>query len=434
MRIRVKHDGLSVHAIVGSEVVLFGLDVPEEMASRLLGFGFERTDATSGRCGPLTGLKTFAATEAPGHPQGTPVSTLEHPVQAFLWGDYAVDPGHPYTYRVVALGGTPENLQSLAETEVSITTESPGSGTHGIFFNRGAAASQSYAREFQNRPPDKVPDRRAWKWLSRGLEEALLGFIADARRGDQLRAAMYEFQYPAVLDAFHAASGRGVDVRIVMDAKANEKPDPGKEAAHGDPRDANLAAIAKAKLGAVTTRREANRSYIAHNKFIVLIRGGKPVSVWTGSTNVTDGGIFGHSNVGHIVRDADVAQAFLDYWTQLEADPTRAKLTPWTEQLAMPEGKPSSGVTTIFSPRKSIAALEWYASLMEGASTSVFFTAALAFPRSCKPSSPRMSISCGMGSSTTVKTRSSCSNATGTTSSWSGRRSRKRSVDGRPNG
>src|SRR5215213_685948 len=107
MRFRAEHDGLSVHAIAGTEVVLFGLDLPSETAEKLLGFGFERIDEESGERRPLLGRKTFEETEPAGH-GGGPVSTLEHPVQAFLWGDYAVEPGHEYTYRVVALGGTPK--------------------------------------------------------------------------------------------------------------------------------------------------------------------------------------------------------------------------------------------------------------------------------------------------------------------------------------
>ncbi len=84
MRIRANRDGLSVHAIAGTEVVLFGLDVPRAIAEKLLGFGFERTDDETGETQPLRGLKTFAATEALEHRPDTPVSTLDHPVQAFL--------------------------------------------------------------------------------------------------------------------------------------------------------------------------------------------------------------------------------------------------------------------------------------------------------------------------------------------------------------
>jgi phosphatidylserine/phosphatidylglycerophosphate/cardiolipin synthase-like enzyme len=42
----------------------------------------------------------------------------------------------------------------------------------------------------------------------------------------------------------------------------------------------------------------------------------------------------------------------------------------------VPAGRPPQGITTIFSPRSGVAALEWYAAQMQGAARSVFFTAA----------------------------------------------------------
>lgn len=377
MRVRVKRGGLSVHAIAGTRVVLFGLDLPESTAAKVLGFGFERTDEATGASEPLWGLKTFAATEPAGHKAGDLVSTLDHPVQAFLWGDYTAEPGRPYTYTVVAIGGTPAHLKPLARVSVRVQTEGPDRGKHGIYFNRGAAASQAYARTFQNRQPKNVADRKAWEWLSHGLEEGLLRFIGLATKGDQLRAAVYEFQYPAVLDAFAAARDRGVDVRIVIDAKRNQQKDPDTGEIHDVPREKNLAAVAAAHIDDLITRREANPSYIAHNKFIVHLRDGQPVEVWTGSTNITEGGIFGHSNVGHAVRDPAVAARYLAYWNQLSVDPAATKLRAWDDlEQPVPAGPPLPGISTFFSPRGSLAALQWYASLMSGKHTSVFFTAA----------------------------------------------------------
>ena len=60
---------------------------------------------------------------------------------------------------------------------------------------------------------------------------------------------------------------------------------------------------------------------ISHNKFMVLLKDGKPIEVWTGSTNYTEGGIFGQSYVGHIGRDPVLAKEYLAYWTKLSTDP-----------------------------------------------------------------------------------------------------------------
>ncbi|HET7270625.1 MAG TPA: phospholipase D-like domain-containing protein, partial [Rubrobacter sp.] len=332
-----------------------------------LGFAIERFDHTEDERYWLRGFKTFEETD-PGV-AGCPVSTLEHPVQSFLWGDFTAKPKHTYTYRIVAMRGRPKNLVQDEFVEVSIDTEDDAAGTHAVYFNRGVAASQAYARKFENKSPAEVPNREAWVWLSRGLEEALLDYICQAD-GERfaLRAALYEFYYPPVLEAFRDAHRSGADVKIVFDAKPTED----------SPNEKNRAAIAKARIKGLTRPREANSSFIAHNKFIVLLEDGKPRQVWTGSTNITDGAIFGHSNVGHLVRDPEVASKYLDYWEQLNDDPEASDLRLWTEAQTPvpPEMPPGDSTASVFSPRSSLDALEWYAERMDAASSAVFLTAA----------------------------------------------------------
>ena len=43
--------------------------------------------------------------------------------------------------------------------------------------------------------------------------------------------------------------------------------------------------------------------------------------MWTGSTNISEGGIHGQTNVGHWVRNKDVAAKFNAYWDVLSDDP-----------------------------------------------------------------------------------------------------------------
>ena len=74
---------------------------------------------------------------------------------------------------------------------------------------------------------------------------------------------------------------------------------------------------------------------ISHNKFIVLLKDDMPVSVWTGSTNFTAGGIFGQSNVGHVVRNKEVARRYFDYWNKLKTDPPRNKPGPPPDKKSM---------------------------------------------------------------------------------------------------
>jgi phosphatidylserine/phosphatidylglycerophosphate/cardiolipin synthase-like enzyme len=277
---------------------------------------------------------------------------------------------HKYTYRVVAMRGAPGALKESEEVSVRVDMEDEDVDTHAVYFNRGVAGSQAYVRKFGDKRPTEVPNNEAWEWLSRGLAEAIIAYVGQAKGPKMgLRASIYEFQQPDVLKAFKDASLSGADVKIVFDARKNSADTPNK---------ANRKAIKEAGLEAITIPRTQAPSAISHNKFIVLLKNGKPVQVWTGSTNLTQGGIYGHSNVGHCVRDPAVAAKYLDYWEQLAQDPASKDLRAWTEEnTPVPKTLPKKNATTcVFSPRPSLGALEWYTERMDKAPGAVFFTAA----------------------------------------------------------
>ena len=464
MRIRRQNARLSVHAIAGTEVVLLGLNAAEEAAKGLIGFTIYKRKGVTGRFTPLpSGGRSFLG-EQEEQADSRKVDSKSNPIQAFMWSDYKVDRGNTYTYKIVPVYGTPESLHhdTRHAVEVKVTTEDPAKQKHGVYFNRGVAGSLSYARrfgkhrkwyldasvsEFLMRPfarpfvkPGDVPDRAAYKWLSRGLEEAILDFIGQAKRGDKLRAAVYELTYDRVIEALVAALERGVDVQVVHHAKrekalflkqARKKqgaPKPARpvtttvwtgtgpipDDAMTNPskrymvevttKDAVAMAAdrAVARIGLTTpdsSRKfqrllkaldkllvERTNTTISHNKFIVLLKkkGNRhePTQVWTGSTNFTEGGIFGQSNVGHVVRDKNVARAYLAFWNQLSKDPTKADLKEWTvRRQADLTGPPPPGIITVFSPRKTKRMLDWYAGRLDAAKRSVFFTAAFSVSR-----------------------------------------------------
>ena len=365
MRAYNKTGSLSVHAIAGAYVVLLGIDMEEAASEGVLGFGIERIEHGHGNSRAwLRALKVFPDVSV----EEGMVSTEHHPIQGFFWGDFTTRYGHEYTYRIVAMRGKPGALRASEAVEVRIATEKEDEGQHAVFFNRGVAGSQAYVRKFGDRRPADVPNRAAFQWLSRGLFRAMLDFIHKANGPDWgLRVAAYELQQGAVLKALREAADSEADVKIIFDARVK---------ANG-PADANWAAIRQAEIEDLVTPRTRSRSAISHNKFMVLLHNGEPVEVWTGSTNFTDGGIFGHSNCGHIVRNKDVAVAYLKYWQELQKDPEMRDIRPWNDEIfPISDRLPAVGVGTAFSPRSNLDLLRWYARLMDKANTAVFFTAA----------------------------------------------------------
>ena len=372
--------GFKAYAVCGVNTVSFALTATDAARHGLLGFCVERS-ADGGPFRWLSGFKVFRSLVPDPSPTDE-VSTYTHPIQAFVWDDFTLAPDTSYTYRFHPMRGTPAKPRRNQPVTITIRTEPLVGATHDVVFNRGVASSQAYQNRFGGLAPDKQPTpqlrQEALDWLSRDLDDHLLAFIRSAGAGDRLHGAFYEFSYRPVLDELVAAAGRGVEVRLVVDAKD----------APSSPRDANNAAITAAGFPPETIiRRQARVSAIAHNKFLVLLRDGAPEQVWTGSTNLTMGGIHGQSNVGHLVRDPATAAAYAAYWDLLETDPggrredpaglKRSRNAEYLAAVAALSPAPAarsevvSGITSVFSPRSGLGPLQLYARLIGPDATSL---------------------------------------------------------------
>jgi phosphatidylserine/phosphatidylglycerophosphate/cardiolipin synthase-like enzyme len=368
MRKRKQSDGITVNAIAGTHVVFLGLDLTKKFHKGFKGFAIKRRDHSDGEVTWARGLKTFEETE-PNPTIGETFSTFKHPWQGFQWADYSVKPGLKYTYFVVCMYGKPEALEARRELSISITTEREDQGIHTVYFNRGSVATQEYARKFLNQTPE-IAGPGAYEWLSRGLVEALIAFIGRAKKGDSLHAAVYEFQWGIVLNAFKSAKDRGVNVKIIYD-NVEEFDKDGKPTG---PWQRNREEITKAKLDNCCTGRANAR--LMHNKFIVLSKGKKPTSVWTGSTNLTQNGIYGHSNLGHIVEDKAIAKGFIEYWERLEQDLEvgseyrNLNIAAFEIPAAL-----DKGTSAVYSPRgTNLDILDWYSTIAGAANDALLMT------------------------------------------------------------
>jgi len=206
-----------------------------------------------------------------------------------------------------------------------------------------------------------------------------------------LLGCFYEFHYEPVVKAFKTAIDKGVNVKIIIDAKVNEYTNKKGEFFESFPRKENLDTLKSVGISidpsdGIIYYREAKKNDIQHNKFIVLIEnseGNTPTQVWTGSTNISLGGIHGQTNVGHWIRNSEVAGKYESYWKLLSNDPgarggddaatKKVKNNALKKQVEalqkniqfMSWNDIPQGITPVFSPRSGLSMLETYVKMMD---------------------------------------------------------------------
>lgn len=391
MRNGASNQNFSVHAIAGTHVITLAFDAKESATSNLLGFAVKRKkfdkDGVFIEENWIQGYKPFESII----PEPQPFikyDSEKYPIQSFTWGDYAISQGRKYQYIVYPVTGTPDNTALGQPLSVDIEPEPYEHPKHEIYFNRGASAIQAYVEKFKNIRPNAKSlsaqeKKERYDWLSRGLFEAVQNFIKSAKDGNYaLRCAIYELDYPEVPKMLMEAKNRGVDVKIVYEARKDK--DKQGNIKDNNQTKQNKAALVNAGFAIddkISTYKRENTDGIPHNKFMVLLEnvGGqlKPIQVWTGSTNLSEGGIFGHSNVGHLIKDEELATQYYDYWQMLVDDPDKETLktkvtTKWPNvSLA---NLPKNKMTPIFSPREGTKMLQFYADLFGNAQKTAAIT------------------------------------------------------------
>jgi len=301
-------------ALVGTHSISLGWDVDPAHATGLHGFAVRKSevDLVSGEViavNWLRGEKRFKGDPVDGYD----VSSREAPFQRFRWSDYTLKSGLGYVFDIFPVRGTPPDGLTTDEPPLTLKLRSSPELAAGVgaYVNRGVTSAFAYLDRFKGAHPRDVPDGAAWRWLSRGLKEALIGFIEGAGGGHALRVGIYEFFDDEVAAALAAAKARGVDVQIVYHAK------PGDHATHK-----SETVLAAHGLTSTATPRAAIQK-ISHNKFVVQLVGGVPVRTFTGTANFSENAFYYQTNAAVILDDPGVAAAYHDYWLILADDPPR---------------------------------------------------------------------------------------------------------------
>ncbi len=347
MRFINDKNDLKLYLVTGTQAVLLSFDIPKSKVAKkdFMGFSIERKDK-NGTITYHNGSKYFASLV---HDNTITDPSVKYAslVQSFFWTDYTVDPGETYTYTVKAMFGTALHHQPMYESSIEVTTEGLHNGKHSVYFNYGVTGSQGYAKnkEFGNKPLKTLKGKaleHALAYLGRELwSEGLVKFVRQARGNSfRLCAAFYEFQYDGFLQEIKAALDSGVDVQIVYSAQPDQK-------------QKNVSGIKKAGFSLNENFHFRTKANQPHNKFMVLSKDGIPKQVWTGSTNITLTGIFGHCNTGHWIEDEAIAASYQAYWDTLKNNPDMEVLATKSEQIQADTDLTdlNDGTYVFFSPR-----------------------------------------------------------------------------------
>lgn len=200
--------------------------------------------------------------------------------------------------------------------------------------------------------PVNINDPANWQ---SSIEGRLIEKINAAQ--NSIHIASFEFDLTPVAEALIAAKQRGVDVRWVTDdesgLEADEEPDRGQ-----------FAMLQKAGIEV----RSDDRSALMHNKFWIF----DGQTVWTGSTNVTESGIFKQDNNTIVINSPELAAIYEREFQEMWDGQFGPKSPSQLDSQAVVINQ--SGIAVIFTSEDS-ALEEAIVPLVGSASKSIRFLA-----------------------------------------------------------
>ncbi|MCK4790853.1 MAG: NgoFVII family restriction endonuclease, partial [Desulfobacteraceae bacterium] len=354
-------------ALVGTHSAIIGWTLNDPaLREGLLGFAIRRTDLDPEtgeilRLDWLGGYKRFTETD---NGKADDVRSLEAPFQRFRWNDYTLKTTRSYIYEVFPMRGSPTELtRDEPPLRFELRPSLEDTGDLGVFVNRGVTAAKAYLSRFRNQHPSEVGPP-AYSWLSRGLKESLLKFIAAANPGESLHVAIYEFFDHEIAQALKDALDRQVGVHIVHDAK------PGKRSTKENEEVIHLFGLE----GVRTKRTTVN---ISHNKIVIRLVNNTPLEVWTGSANFSENAFNFQTNMALIVRDTATVKHYEYYFQALINDPPKAKSKLANRQIMDQANSLANRFAekTFFSPIKEKEILETSVALINSAESIVMISA-----------------------------------------------------------
>jgi len=349
---------------------------PDKPITHCLGFALYRRP--SGQRAAT--VETFVGPEdGPKVASGTSRPSTVWPIQKFMWADYLSQPGASIAYRVVPICGpafdqSKPNTSEASSWSNEVRLDSVSTPAVEALFNRGVVSTQWVARqlvankgkslkELVDPPVGKTTQAR--DFLGGVLKAKLLATLdTQQKSGGHIYASLFELSDPEVIAAFQEFGQRA---HIILSDGTHKAPKPQSAKKNSGPKaratngaknmpfDENSLGRAELRKTHVELHnRMVSGNHFSHHKFIVFMdihQSTKASAVWTGSTNLTYGGVCTQANNGILIRDEAIATRFLNQWRELVKDTngypdslTAFDKAPVTSQLS--KGK----ITAWFAP------------------------------------------------------------------------------------
>ncbi len=294
-----------------------------EKIPRCLGFKIERQRMTKnndwGKIEILKNRVGFSDNNA-SEKAYLPMPSSIWPFQRYDWTDHGANSGQTVRYNVKAMylpeGGVAGNdiLLEIADSgwTEAITVSAKSENGISAYFNRGIVISQFLARLIQKNSwtLENIKEHVAKLndplrlFLSGELRTEMLKIIEEVL-GDkdlELYAALYELSDEELITQLIKLQGRAHVVLANGSVKGG---------------DGNKCAREKLRNSGVDVYNRCLKVGLAHNKFVVVAKGGTALKAWTGSTNWSTTGLCTQLNNGILIENSEIAKEFLDQWHRL---------------------------------------------------------------------------------------------------------------------
>jgi len=349
-------NGLAVKVYRGAGSALLVMDLEKDKTENLAGFAIQCTPPGKAPFFLLNRLNFDTGVHAgtsPANRQWTPSNLA--PFQKFRWSHFLseeVTGSAVYTYAVTAMYYVKSGLEKGATASVAIDLGPDPFDKFDVGFTRGYLSSQAYAEKFKNapfRPKDKsidfdtTPYQEQYRWLGGRAREMVFSFLEEALNDPDATVDLFAYDLDEP-DFVRGLQKLGTRLRAVLDdADLHTKPGALEIQAKG----LLLKSAGPANIAIGHFKR------FAHDKVMILKKGGKPVKVLTGSANFSLRGLYVQANNLLLFDEPTVAQkyedAFQTAFTQMNKFTSSSSASQWFE-FSLQETPPFS---VAFSPHKS---------------------------------------------------------------------------------